>query len=311
MLLLKFSATLLDVGLHWTNFFYGTISVFLLIVIIFMYIDKGNSARQNVSGSPQTSILARLRAKWQRFKAYLGVSEKTNDDEIEEYKDNYGKYSLVSAILVVAILVYCISRFDWSININFSLPDWLSVWLHSPWFYLIIILIILFVIFRKSIRKKLPTNVTERTKKIKWGWVIFWIVIILWAMPRYIIPFCQYLVTPSIRVESKKVEKKPGKFNLTGENPMEIGEPYEFYQDDGKTWEFEPKDYGKIVYRVIKLENTTRDWTIERRKDSTGTDRLCLNKDQIEPNDAAKRGRAIIILQSYVGSNVVIAKRRD
>lgn len=197
-------------------------------------------------------------------------------------------------LIVITIIWFLIAK---AVPFLVEQIDWSAVrW----WYWVIGIALLLAIIFRKSLFSKIPTIRTP-----SWSWPMG----IVWAL---VIAFIAFYTVPRVTrwwkskdFHEQYGDKDPGKARehrpmlLTEGTDMIQGQWYEYYQDKGKLWNFQPTEPGKIVYKIVKIEDETRQWRVEvLKEEGKKPTENRLNRYGIEPNKEAKVGRSLIMLEN-------------
>ncbi len=298
MLLLKIDTELYQ---YWpVVLFTGMLAIVVSLISIFMYIDHKELAEQRAKALiTPTTVLAPRRSWWNRFLTRLGIKKKEKVDEVDEYNDMFGRFQFIGAIIILIVIISIISSLDLG---SIDLPPSLIFLLHSWWLWFGIGILILMVIFRKKVVEKI------KVPNVKWSWWNLWktlavilIAIVLWFE---VIPWIgdwdmwkgQHSGTQT--EQSSEGTTTHRAFFLGKENSMKTGVWYTFTQNDGPLIQFKPATPNTtIVYKIIKLEDETREWKVEVWTDSNGEpSENRLNQHGIEPNKGAKGGDSMIMI---------------
>lgn len=210
-------------------------------------------------------------------------------------KDGRNWLIILTIVLpIITVIIFMISK---GISLLSNLTKQVD-WNGFPWWYWIIGgTLLLATIFRKSLFSNIPTITTKNwslPKVLAWAGAI---AIIVWfTIPR--VKNWWYYDDNSLTTQANtQAGYRP--MLLTEGTDMKEGVWYEFYQDDGKLWNFQPTESGTIIYKVVKLEDKTREWRREVIKEpgKKATENR-LNPHGIEPNKQAKTGRSIIMIEN-------------
>lgn len=250
----------------------GAVLIVTFIIVIFWYIDHKDLQKQKALEEALLlqSILVPIEPRknfWQRFKQWLGISKKDQNEEVDEYKDRYGSFQTIALLLTIGGIIYLITQIDFSITFpKTSLPSWLRDLFSNILFWIGLAVVILLFIFRKKV---LP--------KFNWKW--------LWIIPVLILAYWIYYEWQDYKI--KKLSWKPNVvinnsnrvdpligspyLDMNGKNFMQKGEFFQFDVNwDDPSVSFDPETSEKVVLYFQKAEDPTRRWRLVLWKNKQG-----------------------------------------
>lgn len=254
----------------------GAMLIVVVLISIFMYIDHKEVAERKAKATitPKTT-LAPTQSWWKIFLVWLHIKKReVEDDDVEEYKDRSGKFQLIGLLVILVIIISIVSTFDFD---SINLPSWLNSILTSRWFWVGLILLLIAIIFGKSMVTK-----ASLVKWSSWKPALFIIGILIigsliWFVLIPLVPNFWNSSTASTTWSSSAptststVAIDCPVFNLNGTNDMKKGQwfKYEVNWDDPAI-SFDPKGGDTAVLYFKKHENATRAWTLTIWKNSAG-----------------------------------------